>query len=176
MAPNLAQVLMTGGNSPQINITYLLAGLATFFMATLSAYRGYKVFRSGRLVGAMKPTAEAPSMVQEQKNEEVEKLSFKADELKFEKCQLEMKNDELQKQVRNLCSMLEGLKKSKEALEQSLHNLTRECEKLKSDKAEFLAKKRPAVKLIKSKVKVVKALKIIKKGGRKPTRVSKKKK
>lgn len=177
MTPNLAQVLTTGGNSSQLQITYLLAGLATLFMATLTAYRGYKVYRSSRLIDAVAPMRVTPTIVQAQKNEEVEKLGFLVNELKFEKCQLEMKNEELQKQVRNLCGMLEGTKKSKEALEQALHNLTRECEKLKSDKAKLRNQQLPLVRLIKPKVKVVKALKIIKKkGGRKPTRVSKKNK
>jgi hypothetical protein len=172
LTPSLAQVLAQGSAPahPSISPLFWLAGLGAFFLAAFSAVKGLEIYRRRRLIPAM--LNEAAPLAEIQHNEEAEKLSFLAGQ-----------NHELQGKILELSGVLNNVKQTRDTLEKSNLALAKESARLKSEKETLLLKaSEPLIRLKTAdqaapggaaKKKKARAVKI-KKGGRKPKRVSRK--
>ncbi|MFH1826331.1 MAG: hypothetical protein ABH823_03460 [bacterium] len=122
--PSLQQVLSHDqlGNSPDLSM--FIASLLAMSLATLSAAKGYEIFKRSR--SAVEMIIPDLSEAEAQKNQEYEELRRREEELVLESVEY---RDELQK----LGSELDELKQMEPMLRQSNISLGQECERLKSE-------------------------------------------
>jgi len=162
MSPTLSQVLSSGGHPSSFNLVYFATALAGVCAAVFSAAKGYELFRRRWTSPVVE---EVPDLSKVRNNEKLKEFSFLANELKHENKQLADRNLDLQKQL----GSLDTQKQVENILRKSNVVLARECEKLKSEKEELM------LKMTEPLLKVKRQPKAIKKGARKPKRVSRKK-
>ena len=162
MSPTLSQVLASGGRPLSFNVMYFATALIAFCAAVFSVTKGYELFRRR---GTPIVVEKAPNLSEVGNNEKLEKFSFLVNELKHENNQLADRNLDMQNQLRGW----ETQKQVENVLRRSNVILAKECEKLKTEKEAWMLKM--AEPLLKAK----RQSKVIKKGARKPKRVSRKK-
>ena len=194
MTPSLSQVLSQGGAAAQhqpVNPLFLLAGLTVVFLAAFSAVKSVELYRRRRLLPPVLDAAAPIARIQE--DEEREKISFIAREMKCEKEKLAVENSALQGKILELNDALSNVKQTRDAMEKSNLALLKESTRLKSEKEDLLlkaqtplvgvvspepAEKKPArkSKSVKKRPAAAQAVSKTKKGdSRKPARVKKRK-
>jgi hypothetical protein len=163
MGPSLEQVLSTGSHSASpVNFLFLAAGLIASLVAAVSVAKGVEVFKRRSALPAV--GGKRPCLEDSHYQEKTAKLSFMLDELKLEKESVVEQNHELRNQLTSLSGALYTLKAEKEKLALQVSEPPVQAGVVK---AKAKNKIKPRIKTVNKKKEAA---------GRKPPRVSRKKK
>jgi hypothetical protein len=162
-SPSLEQVLSKNTGSKGSDFSLFIASLLAFSFATLSAAKGYELFKRNRAFckGIMPEMAldidEHKTMIVDLKRNLEELLSYN-EELRSTKDWLEQENTGLKDRLSNLTCEIEEVKSAEQMLRKSNISLSKECERLKSDNEilmlrinSLLVEKEPEIKEPKEK-------------------------
>ncbi|MBU0672414.1 MAG: hypothetical protein KJ732_05245 [Candidatus Margulisbacteria bacterium] len=138
-APTLSEVLnrSTVKQSPDFSI--LIASLLALSLATMSAAKGYEVYkRNSVLTCAVIP--EEPVSVASEKTAALQGLQEDVTELSKVKTWLQQENIELKERLANIAAETEEIAQAEKMLRKSNISLSKECERLKVENEMLLLK------------------------------------
>ncbi|MBN2057614.1 MAG: hypothetical protein JW782_02330 [Candidatus Saganbacteria bacterium] len=138
--PTLEQVLARQTESTSPDLSALLASLLALSLATMSAAKGYEIFKRNRSLTCVLPEAPARPDASEKSGGEIETLRGDVDELSRLKEWLQQENSELKERFGNLSSEVEEITRAEKMLRKSNISLSKECERLKAENEMLLLK------------------------------------